>query len=98
MRQKIILDTNLLLLFVVGSYDPLYITRHRRTANFTVDDYELLCVRIDGAELVFTPNVLTETSNLLWQTPEPHRTSLRALLAFLIKKLGETYILSSSII
>lgn len=58
-------DTNLLVLFVVGWMNPKLISQHRRTRSYTEDDYDklrrMLCkVR----RILITPSILTETSNL----------------------------------
>ncbi len=60
------IDTNLLVLLLVGSVDRNLIARHRRTRNFVPEDYDRLIAMIDTLDRVFvTPNTLTETSNLL---------------------------------
>ena len=60
------IDTNLLVLFVVGSANRKFIATHPRTKTFTLDDYDRLCRFIYALNRVFvTPNTLTETSNLL---------------------------------
>ena len=60
------LDTNLLVLFVVGSVDRDQVEKHRRTRRFTVEDYDRLARLLEGLDRVFvTPNTLTEASNLL---------------------------------
>ena len=62
------IDTNLLILLVVGSVDLELVDTHPRTQIFTPEDYDRLCRIINGLKRVFvTPNTLTETSNLLKQ-------------------------------
>lgn len=66
--RALLLDTNLLLLFLVGSKDPGLVTSSRRLNAFEVDDYYLLGELIDANrfnQLVSTPHILTEASNLL---------------------------------
>jgi len=42
MRSKgLLVDTNLLLLYIVGSLNPEKIARHKRTDKFTIEDYKL---------------------------------------------------------
>ena len=73
----ILLDTNLLLLFVVGRIDPNIVGRHKNLRAYTVADYELLIAQLRKAtRILVTPNILTETSNLLAQIGEPDRTQL----------------------
>lgn len=60
------IDTNLLVLLVVGSVDRQQVRKHRRTQAFTPDDYDSLMRVIGALKRVFvTPNTLTEASNLL---------------------------------
>ena len=62
------IDTNLLVLLVVGSVDRELVDTHPRTQRFTPEDYDRLARIIDALKRVFvTPNTLTETSNLLKQ-------------------------------
>jgi len=68
----VFLDTNLLVLLVVGSVDRGQVERHRRTKRFTVEDYDRLVRLLEGLEQVFvTPNTLTEASNLLERRGDP---------------------------
>ncbi len=70
-RQGLLIDSNLLLLLFVGQYDPTRIQKFKRTDQFTVGDYELLADYVEQfRELVTTPSILTEVSNLLGQLPE----------------------------
>ncbi len=60
------IDTNLLVLLVVGSVDREQVGKHRRARMFTPDDYDFLLRVIGTLKRVFvTPNTLTEASNLL---------------------------------
>ena len=60
------IDTNLLVLLVVGSEDRELIAGHRRLRGYTADDFDRLLGIIESVERVFvTPNTLTEASNLL---------------------------------
>ena len=62
----VLVDTNLLLLLVVGRTDRTLIHAHKRTSDYTSHDLENLEALIglyDG--VATTPHVLTETSNLL---------------------------------
>jgi len=71
-NRGVFLDTNLLVLLVVGSVDRGQVERHRRTKRFTVEDYDRLVRLLEGLEQVFvTPNTLTEASNLLERRGDP---------------------------
>lgn len=64
--SKFLVDSNLLVLLIVGRVDRSLITRHRRLKHFTPEDYDRLVKLLADAErIVVTPNTLTETANLL---------------------------------
>ncbi len=67
-RASVLVDTNLLLLKVVGEVDPERIPRFKRTAQFTVGDYDLLTRLLKRfASVLTTPHILAEVSNFLGQ-------------------------------
>ncbi|WP_099227681.1 hypothetical protein [Pseudomonas viridiflava] len=78
------LDTNLLLLLVVGTYAVGHISVHKRTESFTADDYYILLELLAGKEIVVTTGVLTEASNLLWSGSRVQREALREILRLFI--------------
>lgn len=91
-RDKLLLDTNLLVLLVIGLTDPTQIERFKRTRAYTRADYELLRDFVNGYRaLVTTPNVLTETSNLAGQLAEPLRGRALAVLAGFINGVEERF-------
>lgn len=65
--RRVALDTNLLVLFVVGRLDPRLIAVHKRLRAFAQDDFRLLDAHVADAELVTIPNTMTEASNLVAQ-------------------------------
>ncbi|MGJ5181551.1 hypothetical protein ACQR16_32715 [Bradyrhizobium oligotrophicum] len=68
----IALDTNVLLLLIVGLASPSYIAKHKCLGGRTVNDFEILKLFLeDFQQAVTLPNVLTEVSNLLGQTHGP---------------------------
>ena len=87
------IDTNLLVLLVVGSVDRQLIGKHRRVRAFTQEDYGRL-LQMTGAlnRLFVTPNILTEASNLLKNRKD--RRFLDRLRIF-IKESEETVLASS---
>ena len=88
-----LIDTNLLVLFVVGNVNPDLIARHRRLEEYTFSDYEVLIGLVNLVDRVFlTPNTLTEASNLLGQHGEPERTLLMEGLRALIEGSDEIVI------
>ena len=88
-------DTNLFVLFVVGSESRDLVSRHRRLRDYTATDYDILRGLLDQVSQRFvTPNTLTETSNLLGQHVEPERSMLFRRLRTIIQDSREVVIAS----
>jgi rRNA-processing protein FCF1 len=86
-ERGILIDTNLLLLFVIGSLDPSLIPKIARTANYTFNDFQIVSKFVDFfSTKVTTPHVLTETSNLIG-----HRINVRTALHSYIFLAEEKY-------
>jgi hypothetical protein len=91
--ERILLDTNLLLVVVVGSHAPLYVSKHERTTDYTPDDfYRLERVIRFSAAMVTTPHILTEVSNLLGQTAGPVRDRYFAAFSRVIRLFEEVHV------
>ena len=95
--STLLIDTNLLLVLLVGAQDRGQIARFKRTSKYSLADYDLLANYVAGFhEVVVTPNVLTETSNLAGQLAEPLRSRVLGQLGvFAATKAVERYIPSS---
>ncbi|MCC5613443.1 hypothetical protein LC612_43920 [Nostoc sp. CHAB 5834] len=64
--RGVLIDTNLLILWVVGAMNPSQISTYKRTNQYSSEDYSLLTSYIDRFKVILTtPNILTEASNLL---------------------------------
>jgi len=87
-KKGILVDTNILLLYFVGSVNPKRISQFKRTNQFNVDDFELL-IQILGyfQKIVTTPNILTEVSNLIGQLTDPEKSLCFNVLAMATAKL-----------
>ena len=92
--MKYLIDTNLLLLLVVGLTDPKRIEKHGRTSDrFTQKHFMLLREIVSKAEvLVTTPNILTETSNLLGLKDDALSKKYALKFAELINEMEEIYV------
>ncbi len=96
--MRIVLDAQLLVLLVVGAASTAYIGRHKRLRAYTTGDYLLLCKRLaPPAEIVVTPNVLTEVSNIAGQIAEPARGKVMAALAGMIAATSERSVRSADV-
>jgi len=81
-QKGVLIDTNILLLFLVGSVNRERITRFNRTQQFIPEDYELLLAFIAKFQkIVTTPNILTEVNSLANQLGEPERSQCFAIFA-----------------
>ena len=93
---RVLLDSNLLLLLIVGRTNPSLIGTHKRTRDYDpgdVDVIENLIAAYDG--LVTTPHILTETSNLLRQIGNPARDIIQKTLRDFILSCEEAPIESA---
>lgn len=64
--KGVLLDTNLLVLLIIGLVDREKIPSHKRTNKYTPDDFDLLIHLLDRFQkIVVTPHILAETSNLI---------------------------------
>jgi hypothetical protein len=71
--KGVLIDANLALLYLVGSYNPRLIGdgKYNKLSKYVLEDYELL-VKLKSVfkKAVTTPHVLTEVSNLTNDLPE----------------------------
>ena len=90
------LDTNLLVLLIVGSESRELISKHRRLEHYSAEDFDILCEFLENAnQLYVTPNTLTETSNLVRQHGDPEKSLLMRRLQFLIHESQEITVAST---
>ena len=90
--KGVLVDANLLLLYVVGVYDPNWIERFKRTSKFVKDDFELLDRLLRHFQTVATtPPVLAEVSNFLGHLPEGARRDCTKLFCSLIPELDDAH-------
>lgn len=76
-RRLLALDSQLLLLYVVGATSRDYIDKHKPLKAYSVADFDLLLL-LPGeySQLLLTPNTLSETSNFVDHIAEPARTRI----------------------
>jgi rRNA-processing protein FCF1 len=86
----IIVDTNLLLLLLIGSHSPTLISSFKRTTRYTSSDFDILVEALAlFSTLLTTPHILTEVSNLAGQLGDPGRQEVMRDLAAIIAVLSE---------
>lgn len=92
-RRGILIDTNIVLLYLVGSLDILLIRNFARTARFTEDDFYKVSKFIEYFDLqITTPHVLTEISDLIG-----NRQKLQNVLKTYIERTIEIFKESSEV-
>jgi len=85
----LLVDTNLLLLYLVGHVDRDLALRFKNTQQFSREDFEWLCRFVGRRKLVATPHVLTEVSNLGGQLSGAKKERFFEVLAASIPNLDE---------
>lgn len=98
-RQKgILIDTNILLLFFIGSVNRDRISKFSRTEKFISEDYDTLLEIISFfPKRVTTPHILTEVNSLSNQLGEPERSKCLNFFAASLSLLDEHYVDSQTI-
>jgi len=93
-KQKgILIDTSILLLYIVGVYDINLVSRFKRTEMFSEDDFERVSKFVDYFDLkIATPHILTEVSNFIDNRPD-----LQAVLKTYIDNSKEIFLESSDL-
>jgi hypothetical protein len=95
---EVLIDTNLLLVLIVGSIDRELISRFKRTAAYSASDFDLLVSELSAfGRLVTTPTILAEASNHLGQLRSPARETARGQLKEMIGAWEEHYCASATV-
>lgn len=86
----VLIDTNLAILLCVGMSGRENVAKHKRLSAFDSNDFDLLSDLLSKSKgLVFSPYVLSETSNLVRQTNGPLKYIVSDILKALILAGGE---------
>jgi hypothetical protein len=89
--KGVLVDTNLLVLFLVGTVSRHRILNFKRTGDFTIEDFDLLVRLIDWfGKLIATPHVLSQVSDLTDLTGN-ELTKIRELFKVLVETIEESY-------
>jgi hypothetical protein len=97
-QTGLLVDTNVLLMVVIGLHDRTLIERFKRTAQYTVADFDLALWLFQRTSRVVTlQSILTEVSNLAGQLGDQHRIGAYSTFGQHIALLAELQILSVDI-
>ena len=90
--KGVFVDTNLLVLLLVGLVNTERIRNFKRTQDFTIDDFHLLerLVEWFSSPLIATPHVLSQVSDLTDLSGEERRL-IRELFKSTIAEIEERY-------
>lgn len=89
-QSGVAIDSNLLLLLWIGSFDRSLIVRFKRTQKYTEADFDLLVSVLARVRvIVTTPHVLTEVSNLAGQLPQDMAEEFRSEMCVAVETLNE---------
>lgn len=93
-KQKgLLVDTNIILLYIVGSLDISIIRNFSRTSGFTEDDFERVSGFIEYFDIkITTPHILTEVNDLIG-----NRTDLQFALRTYLTLSTEIFLESSKV-
>lgn len=92
------LDSNLLVLWIVGSVRPDYIAQHKRLRAYSFDDFSILDHHLNGAALITTPNAMTEAANLIvYGVRDPLKSGFLAALRRFADIAEEEYLPSRDV-
>ena len=98
-RLGVLVDANLLLLFVLGQYDPTQIETYKRTRKYTREDFHLVAHLLEYFDVVATtPHILTEVSNLAGYLPDRVKGTYFDTFALHITPLAEEYVTSAALV
>jgi hypothetical protein len=91
--KGVLIDTNLLVLIAIGTYNRLRVGTFKRTTQYTLGDLEMM-LRILAYfdRCLTTPNILTEVDNLTRQLPEAEHKPLADAFSQLISRQFEIYL------
>src|SRR5438034_10451478 len=90
----LLVDSSLLLVFVVGTFRRALVGHHKRKKEYTPEDYDLLkqLLTMDDVKILATPNVFTEVSDLLGYGAGKDGRELQKALGRLVTAVDEQYV------
>jgi len=98
-NRGIIVDTNLLILFLVGKYDIDYISKFKITYKYSIEDFEILRdFVVKFKKIIITPHILAELSNLSMKITENRLKEYFKYFIEILKKSDEINIDKNSIL
>jgi hypothetical protein len=90
--KGVLVDTNLLVLLLVGAVNPKRILNFKRTADFDIEDYELLVRLVNWfGKLIATPHVLSQVSDLAGLSGKEQNAVRELFKLLVVENIEESY-------
>jgi len=93
--RGILIDTNVLLLYLVGLFDETLIQGFKRTRSqgYTREDFAVVQRLVSWfARVITTPQILAELSNLSFQMEEPRLSQYVSCVVSAVRRFHEEYV------
>lgn len=91
-ESGVYLDTNLMVVLVIGSYDVDKLQSHKRTLAYAPAEFRLLRTLVSKfRRRLTTPNILTEVDNLARQFPSGEHSGIALHTRALVSTMFEVY-------
>ncbi len=98
-KNGVMLDTNLLVMYLIGLYDRNLVPQFKRTEKYTTDQFDFLEYYVSQfSKLIVTPHVLAETWNFVEKLPKNDFEAFLDKVLPSIQIFEEEYIDKSTII
>jgi len=98
-NKGVIVDSNLLLLYFIGTANLNVIKSFKRTAKYSPEDYHILCKFMKCFKtIISTPNILTEVYNLFKDSKNVGNKVFYQVFLNIFLKKDEKYIRSETAI
>jgi len=97
-RKGILVDSSLLVVYIIGNLDVGHLAKCPATKNFTGEDFGLLLnILARFQRVVTTAHILTEVSNLGGKLPGRLREEFRIVFRLAINQLSENGVAATAI-
>jgi hypothetical protein len=95
--RRLLLDSNLLLLLIIGAFDLRLLNSFKRLSDFSANDFRLLRDFASSYRLLASPHIFTEVSNLANSLPQQTRSAFLRYFASAIPAIVEPLTATSEI-
>lgn len=95
----VLLDTNLFVLFLVGSYNSTFVPNFKRTSMYTANDFYWLEEYVkEFSKIIITPHILAEAWNLLEKMDQSNFRAFLNKTMQIITVFQEEYVSKNTIL